>query len=163
MWASRVEVGDGLPFGSEHAQYLVEIRRLRAEIERRDAEIERRDAEIERLLARDAPMMAEIRSPMAGNEVLLRERAGRRDAEGEREGTAPDGPTDVAVDIPAVGAGFGDGGLETGHAGNLAAITNDAMVDEDAGGKERSHVHLLAEIRRQTVEIEHLQARLHAP
>jgi hypothetical protein len=41
MWASRAEVGDGLPFGSEHAQYLVENRRLRAEIELRDAEIER--------------------------------------------------------------------------------------------------------------------------
>ena len=34
MSASRVEVGDGVPFGSEHAQYLVEIRRLEAEIER---------------------------------------------------------------------------------------------------------------------------------
>ena len=60
MSASRVEVGDGVPFGSEHAQYLVEIRRL--------------EAEIERLLARDALMMAEIRRLTAENEVPLRER-----------------------------------------------------------------------------------------
>ena len=48
-----------------------------------------------------------------------------------RGGSAPGGPTDVAVDIPAVGAGFGDGSLETRHAGNLAAITNDAADDEE--------------------------------
>ena len=72
MSASRVEVGDGVPRGSEHAQFLVEIRRLEAEIERRDAEIERRDAQ----------MMAEIRRLTAENGVLLRER--ERDAERQR-------------------------------------------------------------------------------
>ena len=57
--------------------YLVEIRRLEAEIERRDAEIERRDAEIDRLLARDAPMMAEIRSLTAENGVERETQRGR--------------------------------------------------------------------------------------
>ena len=79
------------------------------------------------------------------------------------ESSAPGGPTDVAVDVPAVGAGVCDGGLETRHAGNLPEIAHDVMDDEDAGGTERSHVHLLAEIRRPTAEIEHLQgARLQA-
>ena len=115
MSASRAEVGDGAPHGSEHDQYLAEIRRLKAEIEARDAEIER-------LLARDAPMVAEIRRLTAENEVLLRERERRTKADGEREreGTALDGQQDVAVDIPAVSAGLDDGGLETRHAGNLA-------------------------------------------
>ena len=45
MSASRVEVGDGGPCGSEHAPYLVENRRLKAEIERRNAEIQRLTAE----------------------------------------------------------------------------------------------------------------------
>jgi hypothetical protein len=152
MSASRVEVGNGGPCGSEHDQCLVEIRRL-------EAEIERRDAEIERLLARDAPMVAEIRRLTAENEVPLRERERRREAESVRGGSAPGGLTNDTVDIPAVSAGFNDGGPETQH----ARIANDAMDDEDAGGKERSHVYLLAEIRRLTAEIERLQeARLQA-
>ena len=112
--------------------------------------------------------MAEIQRLTAENEVLLhRERARvserEREAESVREGSAPGGPTDVAVDVPAVGAGVCDGGLETRHAGNLAEIAHDAMDDEDAGGKERSHVHLMAENRRLTVENERLQeARLQA-
>ena len=61
MSASRVEVGDGAPRGSEHDQCLALIRRLRAEIEGRDAENRRLAAE---------------------NGVLLRER--ERDAERQR-------------------------------------------------------------------------------
>ena len=141
MSASRVEVGDGGPHGSEeHAKYFAEIRRLRAEIEGRDAEIRRLTAE---------------------NELPLRERG--REAESVSEGSAPDGPTDVAVDMTTVGAGVGDGGPETPQAGNLARIANDAADDADAGRKERSHVHLLAEIRRLPAENESLQeARLRA-
>jgi hypothetical protein len=105
----------------------------------------------------------EIRRLTAENELPLRERERRREAERGRERSAPGVPTDVGVDISAVGAGVDDGGLETQHAGNLAGIANDAMDDEDAGGKERSHVHLLAEIRRLRTEIERLQeARLQA-
>jgi hypothetical protein len=85
MPASRVGVGDGLPRGSEHDQYLAEIRRLKAEIERRDApmvaEIRRIRAEIECLLARDTLMIAEIGRLTAENQVLLRERERRREAE----------------------------------------------------------------------------------
>ncbi len=84
MSASRVEVGDGVPFGSEPYQCLAEIRRL-------GAEIEGRDAEIERLLARDAPMMAEIRRLTAENELLLRERERRREAESVLEARHPVG------------------------------------------------------------------------
>ncbi len=105
-------------------------------------------------------MMAEIRRLTAKNEVLLqRERARKSERERgrEREGSVPDGQKDVAVDIPAVSAGFDDGGLETRHAGNLAEIAHDAMDDKDAGGKGRSHVHLLAEIRRPTAENERLR------
>jgi hypothetical protein len=47
MSASRVEVDDGAPSGSEHAQYLVENRRLKAEIERGSAEIQRLTAKNE--------------------------------------------------------------------------------------------------------------------
>ena len=72
------------------------------------------------------------------------------------EGSAPDGPTDVSVAIPAVGAGLDDGGLETRHAGSLAGIAHDATDDEDAGGKERSHVDFIAEIRELPVENERL-------
>ena len=39
-----------------------------------------------------------------------------------REGSAPDGPTDVAGDVPAVTAGLDDGGLETRHVDFIAAI-----------------------------------------
>jgi hypothetical protein len=88
MSASRVEVGDGAPDGSEHDQCLAEIRRLKAEIEGRNApmmaEIQRLKAEIE---GRNAPMMAEIRRLTAENGVLLRER--ERDGERQRAwGTA---------------------------------------------------------------------------
>ena len=137
MSASRVEVGDGVPFGSEHDQCLTEIRRLEAEIERllaRDApmmaENRRLTAENEvPLRERERQMMAEIRKLSAEKEELLRERERRRAAESmQEEGIAPGGPTDVSVDIPAVSAGFGDGGLETQHAENRA---HDATDDED--------------------------------
>ena len=88
-------------------------------------------------------MMAEIRRLTAEKEELLRERERRREAESVRGGSAPGAPTDVAVGVPAVSAGCDDGGLETPHAGNLA---HDATDDKDAGGKERSRVHLLADI-----------------
>jgi hypothetical protein len=81
-------------------------------------------------------MMAEIQRLTAENEVLLhreRARVSEREREAELEGSAPGGPTDVAVDIPDVGAGVAHGGLETRHAGNLAEIADDAMDDADAG------------------------------
>ncbi len=83
-------------------------------------------------------MVAENRRLMAENEVLL-QRERRTEAEREREGSAPGGPANVAVE-------------------NLAELANDATDDEDAGGKERPHAHLLAEIRRLTAENERLQA-----
>jgi hypothetical protein len=164
MSASRVEVDHGAPSGSEHAQYLVENRRLKAEIERGSAEIQRLTAENEvPLRERERQMMAEIRRLTAENNVLLRERDRRREAESVGEGSAPGGPTVVAVDGAAVSTGFDAGGLETGHAENLAGIAHGAMDDEDAGGKEILHAHLFAEIRRLTVENERLQeARLRA-
>ena len=87
MSASRVEVDDGGPCGSEHDQCLTEIRRLKAEIERRDAltmaEIQRLTAENEvPLRERERQMMAEIRKLSAEKEELLRER--ERDAERQR-------------------------------------------------------------------------------
>jgi hypothetical protein len=68
----------------------------------------------------------------------------------------------MSADIPASSAGFDHGELETRHAGNLAEIAHDATEDEDAGGKERSRVHLLADIRRLTAANERLQAQLSA-
>jgi hypothetical protein len=167
MSASRVEVDDGVSFGSEHVQCLVENRRLKAEIERGNAEIRRLTAENELpLRERERQMMAEIRRLTAENIVFLRERLRerererRREAESVWEGSAPGGPTDVPVDVPAISAGFDDGGLETPHAGNLPEIAHDAMDDEDAGGKERSQVRLLAETRRLTADNERLQESL---